>query len=115
MTTLDTDFTLSVVDVENCYRNNRNEFDRLWPEGSTRTPSRGQVMGVLGDLRLALLKQATVNLRRIESPFMQAAMRITNSEPKIHKSPEAPVEVKSEMELKHEALREARRKRLHRE
>lgn len=114
MAILDTDFTLSVVDIENCYRNNRNEFDKLWPEGSSRSPSRAQVMSVLGDFRLALLKQAAVNLRRLESPFMQAAMRITGSEPKIHKSPE-PAEGKSDMELKHEALREARRKRLHRE
>lgn len=109
---LDTDFTVSVVDVENAYRNIRAEFERLWPAQSARIPNRSQVMGILGDMRLHLLKQAATNLRRIESPFMQAAMRITNTEPKIHETPVVETSEKSEMELKHEALREARRKRL---
>lgn len=112
MAVLDTDFTLSVVDVENAHRNIRASLEKLWPDQSARTPSRAQVMGIFGDVRLALLKQATLNLRRLESPFMQAAMRITNSEPQIHASPVVVTTEKSEMELKHEAIREARRKRL---
>lgn len=112
MTALDTDFTISVVDVENACRNVRTQLERLWPQGSSRVPSREQVMGVFGDVRLVLLKQAAVNLRRLESPFMQAAMRITDSEPKIHHNPVEETTVKSDMELKHEALRESRRRRL---
>ncbi len=109
---MDTDFTVSVVDVENAHRNTRAELEKLWPANSARAPSRAQVMAVFGDMRLYLLKQAAMNLRRIESPFMQAAMRITNTEPKIHETPVVETSEKSEMEQKHEALREARRKRL---
>jgi hypothetical protein len=112
MTALDTDFTISVVDVENTYRNMRASLDKLWPTGTTRPPSKEQVAAVFGDMRLALIQKATLNLRRIESPFMQAAMRVTNTEPKIYATPVEVTSEKSEMELKHEALREARRKRL---
>ena len=109
---LDTDFTISVVDVDNAHRNVRDSLDKLWPEATTRPPSKSQMIGILSDLRLTLLKQATANIRRLESPFMKAAMRITGTEPVIHASSVDVVPEKTEMEIKFEANREARRKRL---
>lgn len=108
----DTDLLLSMIDIEITQRKMLEEFDRLWRDGFSTAPGRERVRLILGQLRIRCAEQAVVNAKRNASPFMRASMRVTGTTPTIQSSEPQVTSEPTESQKAHEALREARRKRL---
>jgi len=106
------EFILSVDNIDRVVREHLTYLDKQWPEGES-APRKVHIVELIDGIRLKLHLVAKNNLAQHESAFERSARKITNTqkEPRLEE-PEALTEAKSEMQVKFEKAREARRGRL---